>query len=396
MNKTPNSLRKHIGIFGDTNSGKSALFNHIINQELALVSDKEGTTTDPVKKAMELIGFGPVVFIDTAGTSDNTELGFLRNKKTMEVLGQVDLALLVCDIKSFSEKAFVELKNKLKENNTDYIIVITKSDLLDEAEINKANSLFENPIFVSVNSEETVDKLKSIIIERLKKTEKEPGLLDGLAKKNDNIVLVIPTDSEAPEGRLILPQVQTIRACLDVGAFCHIANEENLSDLLKTVKADLVITDSQAFKRVNEIVANDIDLTSFSMLLARQKGEFRLLFKGAEAIDALCDGDFVLISEVCTHNTSHEDIAKVKIPMLLKKKTGKSLNFEFSSGFSFPEDLSKYSLIIHCGGCMITKKAMCQRIKLVKEANVPVTNFGVALSYLTGAYQRQEFLFEKE
>lgn len=396
MNKTPNSLRKHIGIFGDTNSGKSALFNRIINQELALVSDKEGTTTDPVKKAMELIGFGPVVFIDTAGTSDNTELGSLRNKKTMEVLGQVDLALLVCDIKGFSEEAFWEIKNKLKENNTDYIIVITKYDLLDKEDIEKANSLFENPVFVSVNSEETVDKLKSIIIERLKKTEKEPGLLDGLAQKNDNIILVIPTDSEAPEGRLILPQVQTIRACLDVGAFCHIANEENLSDLLKTIKADLVITDSQAFKRVNEIVANDIDLTSFSMLLARQKGEFRLLFKGAEAIDALCDGDYVLISEVCTHNTSHEDIAKVKIPMLLKKKTGKSLNFEFSSGFSFPEDLSKYSLIIHCGGCMITKKAMCQRIKLVKEANVPVTNFGVALSYLTGAYQRQEFLFEKE
>ncbi len=394
MNKTPNSLRKHIGIFGDTNSGKSSLFNKIINQELALVSQSEGTTTDPVKKAMELIGFGPVVFIDTAGTSDSTELGVLRNKKTKEILGQVDFALLVCDIKKYNSASYTELTDALEKNSTDYIIVISKADLLNDADVKKAKELFENPYFVSVNKEETVDELKKVILEKLKNIGKEPGLLDGLVKKNDNVLLVIPTDSEAPEGRLILPQVQTIRACLDLGAYCHISNENNLAELLDKVKADLVITDSQAFKKVNEIVPKSIRLTSFSMLLARQKGEFSLLFKGAEAIEALEDGDYVLISEVCTHNTSHEDIAKVKIPALLKKKTAKNLNFEFSSGFSFPEDLDKYSLVIHCGGCMITKKAMCKRLSLVKEVNVPVTNFGVALAYLTGAYERQSFLLE--
>ncbi len=394
MNKTPNSLRKHIGIFGDTNSGKSALFNKIINQELALVSNKEGTTTDPVKKAMELIGFGPVVFVDTAGTSDFTELGDLRNTKTKELLSQVDFALLVCDIRNYNADSYKELIKSLKKYNTGYITVISKSDLLTDSDIKKANEQFENPYFVSAETEYGVDELKTVIIERLKTTEKETGLLDGLANTGDNIVLVIPTDSEAPEGRLILPQVQTIRACLDKGAFCHIANENNLTELLDKINADLVITDSQAFKRVNEIVPEYIRLTSFSMLLARQKGEFSLLFKGAESIEALQDGDKVLISEVCTHNTSHEDIAKVKIPALLKKKTGKNLNFEFSSGFSFPNNLKDYALVIHCGGCMITKKAMCQRLKLVNESKVPVTNFGVALAYLTGAYKRQKFLLE--
>ena len=394
MNKTPNSLRKHIGIFGDTNSGKSALFNKIINQQLALVSDKKGTTTDPVKKAMELIGFGPVVFVDTAGTSDFTELGNLRNKKTKEILGQVDFALLVCDIQNFNEASYKELISLLKKHNTEYITVITKSDLLSDTDIQNGKELFENPLFVSAETEEGIEELKNIIIEKLKTSEKEFGLLEGLAKTGDNIILVIPTDSEAPEGRLILPQVQTIRACLDKGAFCHIANEENLKELLCKIDADLVITDSQAFKKVNEIVPSDIRLTSFSMLLARQKGEFSLLFEGAEAIEALQDGDIVLISEVCTHNTSHEDIARVKIPALLRKKTGKDIKFEFSSGFSFPDNLKAYALVIHCGGCMITKKAMCQRLKLVNEANVPVTNFGVALAYLTGAYKRQIFLLE--
>ncbi|MBE7019953.1 MAG: [FeFe] hydrogenase H-cluster maturation GTPase HydF [Ruminococcaceae bacterium] len=394
MNKTPNSMRKHIGIFGDTNSGKSALFNKIINQELAIVSDKEGTTTDPVKKAMELIGLGPVVFVDTAGTSDFTELGALRNKKTFDILKQVDYALLVIDYKTYSKESLLALKKALEQSKTPYSIVISKNDMLTSSDREKAFSEFEKPLFVSVKDEASVEALKSFLINALKDLEKENGLLDGLAKAGDNVVLVIPTDSEAPEGRIILPQVQTIRACLDIGAFCHIANENNLPGLLEKIDADLVITDSQAFKKVNEIVPVDIRLTSFSMLLARQKGEFSLLFKGAEAIEGLKDGDCVLISEVCTHNTSHEDIAKVKIPALLKKKTGKELRFEFSSGFSFPDELSRYALVIHCGGCMITKKAMSQRLDTVKNNKVPVTNFGVALAYLTGAYNRQNFLLD--
>ena len=239
----------------------------------------------------------------------------------------------------------------------------------------------------------SIDKLKEHLILKLKKEEEEQGLLNGICKAGDDVVLVVPSDSEAPKGRLILPQVQTIRDCLDNNIYCHITNEENLSKLLLDLKkVDLVITDSQAFKNVNEIVPKNIRLTSFSMLLARQKGDFKTLYEGALFIERLKNNDKILISEVCTHNTSHEDIARVKIPNLLKKVTGLNLEFEFTSGQDFPENLTDYSLIIHCGGCMITKKAMGKRLGKIKEKNIPVTNFGVALSYLTGAYKRQEFL----
>lgn len=395
MNKTPNSLRKHIGIFGDTNSGKSQLFNKLINQDMAVVSEKEGTTTDPVKKAMELIGYGPVVFVDTAGTNDFTELGSLRNKKTFDILNQVDFALVVVDFKNYNPNTYARITYLLEKNNTEYITVISKEDTLGTEDIKKAEELFKGCLFVSCKDDDSVEKVRQVIIDKLKKYKQESGLLDGLIGMNDHAVLVIPTDSEAPEGRLILPQIQVIRECLDKGVFCHIANESNLREMLNSVDTvDMVITDSQAFKTVNETVPANIPLTSFSMLLARQKGDFKTLYDGAKAIGDLKDGDLVLISEVCTHNTSHEDIAKVKIPNLLKKKTGKELKFEFSSGFSFPEDLEKYSLIIHCGGCMITKKAMCQRLNVISSKNIPVTNFGVALSYLTGAYERQKFFFE--
>ena len=393
MNKTPNSLRKHIGIFGDTNSGKSQLFNKIINQDLAVVSDKEGTTTDPVKKAMELIGFGPVVFVDTAGTNDFTELGNLRNKKTFDVLTEVDYALIICDFKKYNKVTLDKIKETLSKNNTPYTIVISKEDTLNDEEKENAKKEFKDAIFVSSFDEVSIDKLKEHLILKLKKEEEEQGLLNGICKAGDDVVLVVPSDSEAPKGRLILPQVQTIRDCLDNNIYCHITNEENLSKLLLDLKkVDLVITDSQAFKNVNEIVPKNIRLTSFSMLLARQKGDFKTLYEGALFIERLKNNDKILISEVCTHNTSHEDIARVKIPNLLKKVTGLNLEFEFTSGQDFPENLNDYSLIIHCGGCMITKKAMGKRLGKIKEKNIPVTNFGVALSYLTGAYERQEFL----
>ena len=393
MNKTPNSLRKHIGIFGDTNSGKSQLFNKIINQDLAVVSDKEGTTTDPVKKAMELIGFGPVVFVDTAGTNDFTELGNLRNKKTFDVLTEVDYALIICDFKKYNKVTLDKIKETLSKNNTPYTIVISKEDTLNDEEKENAKKEFKDAIFVSSFDEVSIDKLKEHLILKLKKEEEEQGLLNGICKAGDDVVLVVPSDSEAPKGRLILPQVQTIRDCLDNNIYCHITNEENLSKLLLDLKkVDLVITDSQAFKNVNEIVPKNIRLTSFSMLLARQKGDFKTLYEGALFIERLKNNDKILISEVCTHNTSHEDIARVKIPNLLKKVTELNLEFEFTSGQDFPENLTDYSLIIHCGGCMITKKAMGKRLGKIKEKNIPVTNFGVALSYLTGAYKRQEFL----
>ncbi len=393
MNKTPNALRKHIGIFGDTNSGKSQLFNKIINQDMAVVSDMEGTTTDPVKKAMELIGFGPVVFIDTAGTNDFTELGALRNKKTFDILSEVDYALLICDFKNYNKETFQFLKETLTKNKTPYTIVVSKEDTLNNEEKENAIKEFKDLIFVSSFDDKSIDKLKEHLILNLKKEDEEQGLLYGISNEGDDVVLVVPVDSEAPKGRLILPQVQTIRDCLDNNIYCHITNDENLSKLLSDLKkVDLVITDSQAFKKVNEIVPKSIRLTSFSMLLARQKGDFKTLYEGALAVERLKDGDKILISEVCTHNTSHEDIARVKIPNLLKKVTGLNLTFEFTSGYSFPENLSEYSLVIHCGGCMITKKAMVKRLDLIKEKNIPVTNFGVVLSYLTGAYKRQEFL----
>lgn len=395
MQNTPNALRKHIGIFGDTNSGKSQLFNKIINQDLAVVSDKEGTTTDPVKKAMELIGFGPVVFIDTAGTNDFTELGALRNKKTYDILSEVDYALIVCDFKKYNKETFENLKETLNKSKTPYTIVVSKEDTLTDADKENAKKEFKDLIFVSSFDDDSVDKLKEHIILKLKKEGEEQGLLYGISEAGDDVILVVPMDSEAPKGRLILPQVQTIRDCLDNNIYCHITNEENLSKLISDLKkVDLVITDSQAFKKVNEIVPKNIRLTSFSMLLARQKGDFKTLYEGALYVERLKNNDKILISEVCTHNTSHEDIARVKIPALLKKVTGLELEFEFTSGYEFPQNLSDYSLVIHCGGCMITRKAMAKRLNLIKEANIPVTNFGVILSYLTGAYKRQEFLKE--
>jgi [FeFe] hydrogenase H-cluster maturation GTPase HydF len=272
--------------------------------------------------------------------------------------------------------------------------VISKADTLTENDISKAKEDFENSIFTSVNDEKSIEELKNIIIKELNSLpEEERGLLDGISKEGDNVILVCPVDSEAPKGRLILPQVQLIRECLDKGIICHVCTVETLPQALDGIKADLVVTDSQAFKEVDEIVPEDIKLTSFSILMARQKGDLSVFNEGLSAVSKLEDEDYILISEVCTHNTSHEDIGRVKIPTLLMKKTGKKLNFEFSSGNSFPDDLEKYKLVIHCGGCMITRKAMCARLGRIKEHNVPAVNFGILLSYLTGAYKRQEWLF---
>ena len=396
MNTTPNSLRRHIGIFGGANAGKSALFNKIINQDMAIVSDKKGTTTDPVKKAMELIGLGPVVFVDTAGLSDGTELGKIREEKTLSEIKKLDFALLLTDGKNNFKEDYKKVIDSFKKYNIPYITVISKADLLRNEEKEALKKEFENPLFISIKDESSVEALKDKIIEKLNKlTDEKESMLDKIVNKNDDVVLVVPVDSEAPEGRLILPQVQTIRECLDMGAFCHICREDSLKDMIDSLgKTDIVITDSQIFKTVNEIVPKDIKLTSFSMLMAKKKGELKIFFEGVKAVESLDDGDCVLVAEVCTHSTSHEDIGKVKIPTLLKNKTGKELNFEFSSGFSFPENLDKYKLIIHCGGCMITRKQMLSRIADIKEENIPVVNYGVLLAYLTGAYDRQKDVFK--
>lgn len=394
MNNTPNSVRKHIGIFGVANAGKSALFNKILNQEASIVSDKKGTTTDPVLKAMELIGFGPVVFVDTAGLSDGTELGLLREKKTAEVLEKTDFALLLIDYKDNESRKTDSIMADLKKFNVPYMIVISKADTLCKEELAKAKEEYPEAVFVSLKDKKSVENLKNVLIEKLKGLNvEERGLCDGIIFSGDDVVLVVPVDSEAPKGRLILPQVQTIRECLDSGAVCHICRVSELQKTLFSLeKTDLVITDSQAFKEVSAIVPKDIRLTSFSILMARQKGDLKTFIKGLEAISSLSDGDSVLISEVCTHNTSHEDIGRVKIPKQLLAKTGKKLNFEFSSGFSFPDDLEKFKLIIHCGGCMVTRKAMLARLNRATAKNIPIVNFGIVLSYLSGTFERQEFL----
>ena len=394
MNNTPNAVRKHIGIFGMANAGKSALFNKILNQEAAIVSDKKGTTTDPVSKAMELIGFGPVVFVDTAGLSDGTELGSLREKKTAQILEKTDFALLIIDYNDEESKKTDSIKADFKKYNVPYMTVISKIDTLSEEDLKKAKTEYPEGVFVSSEDEKTVENLKNILIEKLKELKnEEAGLGDGVISAGDHVVLVVPVDSEAPKGRLILPQVQMIRECLDKGAVCHVCRVSELEKTLSSLeKTDLVVTDSQAFKEVSAILPKKVKLTSFSILMARQKGDLATFVKGLEAISSLSDGDSVLIAEVCTHNTSHEDIGRVKIPKLLSLKTGKKLNFEFSSGFSFPEDLEKFKLIIHCGGCMVTRKAMMARLNRATDKNIPVVNFGIILSYLTGTFERQEFL----
>lgn len=396
MVNTPNSLRTHIGIFGDTNSGKSLLFNNIIGQDMSIVSDKIGTTTDSVKKAMELISYGPVLLIDTAGLSDETSLGNLRMEKTNEILKEVDFALITIDVLNKNEESYEKLFSLINKYNIPYITIITKKDLLSEKDIEKAKETYEDPIFISSLNKDDIENLKVILSQKLESTaEKEKSMLDGLVKPMDDVLLVIPIDSESPKGRIILPQVQCIRECLDMGVICHICKDTELKEtLLKLKKVDLVITDSQVFKKVNEIVPENIKLTSFSMLMARQKGDIKTMFNGLKVIDNLKDNDNILIAETCTHTTSHEDIGKVKIPNLLTKHTGKKLNFSYSSGFTFPKDIEKYSLVIHCGGCMITRRAMLKRLNEVTEKNIPITNYGVILSYLTGAYSRQEFIKE--
>ena len=397
LNNTPQGERLHIALFGKRNAGKSSLINALTDQNLAIVSDIKGTTTDPVKKAMELIGFGPVVFVDTAGLSDGTDLGRIREEKTISELKKVDFALLVADMKDYEEASYNRVINFLEKYNIPYGFVISKEDLLNESEKEKIKKEFKNSLFVSINNEESIKRLKEYIVESLKKLkDNKESMLDGIVKEKDDVVLVVPVDSEAPEGRLILPQVQTIRECLDIGAFCHICKEDGLTDTISSLrKTDLVITDSQIFKTVNEIVPKNIKLTSFSMLMAKKKGELKVFFDGVKAVSSLKDGDKILVAEVCTHSTSHEDIGKVKIPALLKKKTGKELIFEFANGFSFPKDLGKYSLIVHCGGCMITRRQMLSRISDIKEKNIPVVNYGVLLSYLTGAFERQKDVYEK-
>lgn len=389
LNNTPNSNRTHIIFLGSTNAGKSSLLNAITEQEISIVSDIKGTTTDSVKKAMELIPFGPVLFIDTAGFNDKSELGKLRIEKTIKEIKKSDFAIYVIDGNEFDEKIYNENMGILKKYNIPYIIVVNKMETLTEDKKNILKNILKNPYFVSTKDRNSILEFKKFLIEKLDVLEEEPRLLKGIVDYGDTIILVVPIDSEAPKGRLILPQVQILRDALDNGVKAIVTRDTELSEVLKENKnIKLVITDSQAFKTVDKIIDNKYPLTSFSILFARQKGDIEKFLKGISVIENLKDGAKILIAETCSHNTSHEDIGRVKIPMLLQKKTGKHFNFSFSMGKDFPENLNKFDLIIHCGGCMITKKTMENRIIECNSNGVEVTNYGMILAYLTGIMEK--------
>lgn len=395
MNTTPNANRKHIAIYGKTNSGKSSLLNAIIGQDVSLVSPVKGTTTDPVNKAMELIPFGPVVFIDTAGLDDKSELGELRIRRSLKVLQRTDFAIYVMDVNDIDEKEYKSTLESFKKYSIPYMTVINKVDEASEEQLNTIKEKYNDSIFVSAKQEKNILHLKDELIKRLQSGEVEEPIVGDLLPYNSKVIMVVPVDSEAPKGRIILPQVQLIRDCLDHGIKSYVVRDTELQSALLDIKdVDLVVTDSQAFKFVNEVVPENTRLTSFSMLFARHKGDMAAFIKGAKKVEKLNENSKILISESCTHNHSHEDIGRVKIPKLLNKHLGKELNYEFRMGHDFPEDLEKYDLVIHCGSCMLNKKTMQVRIDLCEEKQVSITNYGVILAYLNGILDRTTEIFK--
>lgn len=395
MNTTPNANRKHIGIYGNTNSGKSSLMNKILGQDISLVSNVEGTTTDPVKKAMELIPFGPVLLIDTAGLEDKSQLGEIRVKKSFEYLKRLDFAIYVVDGKNLDVDTYKKWKREANKYNIKHMVVVNKLDRLSDDERSNINNIFDKPLFISAKNNENIDKLKDELIKSLEQDEEDKPIVGDLLPYGSNVVLVVPIDSEAPKGRIILPQVQVIRDCLDHGIKTYVVRDTELEEALKEIKnIDLVITDSQAFKEVDKIVPKEINLTSFSILFARQKGELGDFLEGANKLKDLKPGNKILICESCTHNVSHEDIGRVKIPRMLTKIAGGELNLEYKVGYDFDEDVEKYDMVIHCGACMVNRKSVINKINLCKEKNVPITNYGLVIAYFTGILDRSVEIFK--
>ena len=395
MNSTPNSNRKHIGIYGNTNSGKSSLMNAILGQDISLVSSIEGTTTDPVQKAMELIPFGPVLLIDTAGLEDKTELGFKRIKKSYEFLKRVDFSLYVIDAKNPDLDTYKVWKRETTKYNVEHIVVINKIDTVSDEEIDNLVKNFNDYVLVSTKDKYGIDNLKNKIINNLENGEEEKPIVGDLLEYGSKVVLVVPIDSEAPKGRIILPQVQVIRDCLDHGIKTYVVRDTELEEAIKDLKdIDLVITDSQAFKDVDTILPKDLKLTSFSILFARQKGELDDFLEGTKKLDTLKPNDKILICESCTHNISHEDIGRVKIPNMLRKIAGGNLNIDYMVGYDFKENLEDYDLVIHCGACMVNRKSVLNKINLCKEKNIPITNYGMVIAYFTGILERSVEIFK--
>ena len=390
LNETPSANRVHIGFFGRRNAGKSSLVNAVTGQELAVVSDVAGTTTDPVYKAMELLPLGPVTIIDTAGFDDEGELGELRIRKTKQVLNKTDVAVLVVSSEERIAKCDEELLELFRKKEIPYIIAFNKADLWDGK---RADG--EDRMYVSAVTGEGVYELKERIGKLADAEDFQLKIVGDLLKAGDVAVLVVPIDSAAPKGRLILPQQQTIRDVLEADAVSVVVKESGLKEALGNLgkKPALVITDSQAFEQVAKDTPEDVPLTSFSILMARYKGFLDVAVRGAKAIDGLKDGDTVLISEGCTHHRQCDDIGTVKLPRWLKKYTGKELVIKTSSGTGFPDDLSEYSLIIHCGGCMLNEREVKYRMKCAVDAGVPFTNYGTAIAFMNGILKRSIEIF---
>ena len=396
MNETPSADRVHIGFFGKRNSGKSSIVNKVTGQELAVVSDVKGTTTDPVSKAMELLPLGPVVIIDTPGIDDEGHLGELRVRKAKQVLNRVDVAVLVVDATVGKTSVDEELIRIFKEKEIPYLVVYNKADLLKTRDgnrlssENKLNQNAEQSIYASAATGQNIYELKERIASLAVTDELKLRLVGDLLEPSDFAILVVPIDKAAPKGRLILPQQQTIRDVLEAGAAAIVIKEDELSNALENLgkKPKLVITDSQVFAKVSKETPEDIWLTSFSILFARFKGNLKAAAAGAAAIDRLKDGDKILISEGCTHHRQCDDIGTVKLPRWIRNYTGKDLEFEYSSGRDFPEDVTKYSLIVHCGGCMLNEREMRYRQKCALDQEIPITNYGIAIAYMQGILKR--------
>lgn len=389
LNETPSANRVHIGIFGRRNAGKSSVMNALTNQSIAIVSDVLGTTTDPVLKAMELLPIGPVVMIDTPGIDDEGELGSLRVKKSYQMLNKTDIAVAVLEGEKESpeDTALIE---KIRQKNIPLVIFHNKSDTLPEGFTKK-----EEHLYGSALKNIGITELKNEIARLAKKEEPDQKIVGDLLNPLDIAVLVVPIDAAAPKGRLILPQQQTIRDILEAGGISIVVRETELAETLKklSAKPKIVITDSQAFGKVSKIVPEDILLTSFSILFARYKGNLETAVRGAKALDSLRDGDKVLISEGCTHHRQCGDIGTVKLPTWVKKHTGKDVEFVFTSGTEFPDDLSGYSAVIHCGGCMLNEREMKYRYKCAEDQCIPITNYGIAIAHMHGILKRSIELF---
>lgn len=387
LNDTPGGERIHIGFFGCTNSGKSSLINAVTNQQVSIVSQISGTTTDTVEKAMELLPLGPVLLIDTPGIDDKSELGKKRIESAKKALRKCDIAVLVTDCTREMNTTEKELISTFEKKDIPFIIVNNKADLADK----------QGEYFVSAKTGFGIHELKEKLAKITDAGNKDKKIAGDLIKKNDFVILVTPIDASAPKGRLILPQQQTIRDILDAGGISIVTKETELESTLKNIgtKPSLVITDSQVFEYVSKVVPEDIPLTSFSILMARYKGFLDTAVKGADYIDKLQNGDKILISEGCTHHRQCEDIGTVKLPNLLRKYTGKEFELHFSSGKDYPQNLNDFSLIIHCGGCMLNRKEMQYRMNTAIDENIPFTNYGIAIAHMKGILKRSIAVFNK-